>query len=103
MKRAPDRYEPRLLADAFARLRRAAMPPTLLAEVQQCWSKTAGERVASEAAPVAERGGVVTVVCRSSVWAAELTLLAPELVERLNTELEGRAKVRALRFVTRPF
>ena len=38
---------------------------------------------------MSERAGVLTVACRSSVWAQELTLLAPELVSRLNAALDG--------------
>ena len=78
------------------------MPPTLLAQVQQCWATTVGEQVAEETEPVAERGGVVTVICRSSVWAAELTMLAPTLVEQLNETLAKPASLRDLRFVTSP-
>jgi len=38
---------------------------------------------------VAERAGTLTVACRSAVWAAELELLAPDLIGRLNAELPG--------------
>jgi hypothetical protein len=50
---------------------------------------------------VSERDGVVTVACASAVWAAELELLGPELLERLNGRL-GEAEtalVSRLRFV----
>jgi predicted nucleic acid-binding Zn ribbon protein len=78
------------------------MPLTLLAAVQRSWTSAVGDRVAMEAEPVAERAGIVTVSCRSSVWAAELTMLAPTLVEQLNERLESAASLRALQFVTRP-
>jgi predicted nucleic acid-binding Zn ribbon protein len=99
------RTGPRPLASALdAALRRAA-PATLLARVQEAWPRAAGAVVAREAEPVAERGGAVTVACSSAVWAQELELLAPDLVERLNEQLGARAgggsPVRALRFVTR--
>jgi predicted nucleic acid-binding Zn ribbon protein len=45
---------------------------------------------------VAEREGVVTVTCEAAVWAAELELLAAELVPRLNGLL-GAETVRELR------
>jgi len=46
-----------------------------------------GPAIAAEATPTAERGGVLTVSCSASVWAAELEMMAPELVARLNAEL----------------
>jgi hypothetical protein len=47
----------------------------------------AGAAVAAEAAPVGERGGLVTVACRSATWAQELDLLQLDLIERLNAEV----------------
>jgi predicted nucleic acid-binding Zn ribbon protein len=76
-------------------------PATLLAEVQRCWPQAAGEAFAAEAAPVAERGGVVTVACRSAVWAQELDLMSERVVERLNRAL-GRPAVAGIRAHTRP-
>jgi predicted nucleic acid-binding Zn ribbon protein len=76
-------------------------PATTLARVQGCWSDAVGETIGAEAQPVGERDGTVVVACSSSVWAQELELLAPELVERLNATLGARAEdprpVRALR------
>jgi predicted nucleic acid-binding Zn ribbon protein len=86
----------------MADLRREAAPPTLLAKVQEGWSDAVGSPVAEEAEPVAEHDGVVTVACRSAVWAAELTMLSETLLERLNGHLVGGRRVRALRFTTRP-
>jgi predicted nucleic acid-binding Zn ribbon protein len=71
-------------------------PATPLAAIQRCWSEAVGEAIADEAQPVAERAGVVTVACRSAVWAQELDLMSPELIERLN-EVLGRPAVQALR------
>jgi len=79
------------------------MPPTLLARVQRSWAAAVGERIAGEAEPVAERAGVVTVSCRSSVWAAELKMLAPSLVEQLNAVLGEAPGVRGLDFRIHPF
>ncbi len=58
--------------------------------------------MAREAAPVGERGGILTVSCRSAVWAQELDLLSADLLERLNEAVgsEGAsAPLRGLRFV----
>lgn len=83
-RRAPRSLQPTLmaLADELA-------PQTLLAEVQRAWPATVGETISEHAAPTAERGGVVTVSCSASVWAQELDLMAPQIIERLNDALPG--------------
>lgn len=93
------RRAPRPLAAALAPLQAALAPATLLAEVQRVWPDAAGAAVAREAAPASERGGVLTVVCSSSVWAQELDLMAPLVLERLNAALRN-GEVRRLRCVT---
>jgi len=71
-------------------------PETLLAEVQQTWPEVVGAVIAREAAPVAERAGVVTISCSASVWAQELDLIAPTILEKLNSGI-GRGVVTRLR------
>jgi predicted nucleic acid-binding Zn ribbon protein len=93
---------PRPLAEAVERVRAELAPPTLLARVQARWAVAVGVQVAEQAEPVSERGGVVTVACRSATWSAELSLLAPGLLERLNEALGEGLDVRDLRFTTRP-
>ena len=96
------RRAPEALADVLRDAVGKAAPDTLLARVQALWPELAGQAIAAEAAPSSEREGAVTVECSGAVWAQELTLLAPELVARLNARLEG-AQVRSLRFkVTAP-
>jgi predicted nucleic acid-binding Zn ribbon protein len=90
------RLAPRPLALARDDLRVRLAPATPLAAVQRAWADAVGPAVAAEATPVAERDGIVTVSCRSGVWAQELDLLAPDVVERLNAALE-RPLVRGLR------
>jgi Dna[CI] antecedent, DciA len=82
---------PRAFGEAIGRAREQVTPATLLAAVQAAWPRVAGEAVTAQAEPVAERNGVVTVACRSATWAQELDLLQAELLERLNSELEGGA------------
>ena len=89
---------PRPVGDLVARFRREAAPPTLLASVQSSWEKAVGRQVAGQATPVSERGGVITVRCRSAVWAAELTMLSDQLAEQLNKVLSGGLRVKGLRF-----
>lgn len=91
-RRAPrdGRSGPRRLGAALGAVRSETAPATLLAAVQEAWSAVAGEAVAAQAEPVAERDGVVTIACRSATWAQELDLLAPDLLERLRAALERR-------------
>jgi predicted nucleic acid-binding Zn ribbon protein len=89
-------HRPRELGSALRALKGRAAPATPLASVQLAWPEVAGAAIAAEAAPVAERDGVVTVACRSAVWAQELEMMSPQLLERLNARLES--SVEALRF-----
>ena len=84
------------MAGAVEALARRLEPTTPLAAVQRHWEEVVGPAVAAEAQPVSERGGVVTVACRSAVWAQELELLAPGVVAGLNERLGG-ARVTSLR------
>jgi predicted nucleic acid-binding Zn ribbon protein len=95
------RTAPRPLRFALDRVSRDAAPAGTLAAVQSCWEEVVGPTVAAETEPVAESEGVVTVKCRSAVWAQELELLAGELKGRLNAALgsAGRSPpVSGLRF-----
>jgi predicted nucleic acid-binding Zn ribbon protein len=95
------RLAPRPLAYALEGVSAALAPATTLARVQSSWPDAVGETIAAETHAVSERAGVVTVSCRSSVWAQELALMAPDLVERLNSAIDGagsRPPVSELRF-----
>jgi predicted nucleic acid-binding Zn ribbon protein len=99
------RLAPRALSVALEGVVRHAEPATLLARAQAAWPQVAGARNAAQGAPVSERDGVVTVACRSAVWAQEFELLAPDLLARFELALGGRpggpagAGVTKLRFV----
>ena len=99
--RPPRRRAPVPLAGAVNALADRLAPQTPLSAVQRVWPGVAGEVVAAEAEPVSERAGVVTIACRSAVWAQELTLLAPDLVTRLNDAL-GAPRVTELRCTAAP-
>ena len=90
------RRTPVPLAGAVEALARRLEPMTPLAAVQRAWPAAVGPVIAAEAEPVSERAGVVTVRCRTAVWAQELTLLAPELVTKLNDTI-GEPRVTELR------
>ena len=81
------RRAPRRLGSALRPARGRARPKTLLAAAQEAWPRIAGEGIAGEAEPVAERDGLITVACRSATWAQELDLLQSELLDRLNGAL----------------
>ena len=96
------RRAPRPLGAAVEALVADLAPATTLARVQACWPEAVGPGLAAEAFPSSERDGIVTISCRSSVWAHELSLLSADLLARLSASLEpggGGAPVRGLRFV----
>lgn len=81
------RRAPRPAGLAISALTDRLAPQTLLAQVQRVWPGVAGEVIAAEATPTGERGGTVTITCRSAVWAQELDLMGPDLVARLNAAI----------------
>ena len=93
---------PRQLAEVLPAFRSRLAPVTLLADVQTRWAEVAGDEIARQAQPASERSGVVTVRCASAVWAAELSLMAPRLLQSLN---DGRPPssppIAGLRFTVR--
>lgn len=84
------RPAPRPLSVALDGLTAALAPATTLARAQQAWEPAVGPQVAAAGLPTAERDGVLTITCSDSVWSAELDLMGPDLVERLNEELGER-------------
>jgi predicted nucleic acid-binding Zn ribbon protein len=90
------RAAPRPAATAIAHLADHLAPRTVLADVQRVWPQVVGDVVAAQAEPAGERDGVLTVTCSAAVWAQELDLMGPDLVERLNAAL-GTPALRALR------
>ena len=93
---------PRRVGELVLSAQRTLAPPTLLAAVQREWRAATGDAIADNAQPSGERGGVVTVTCGSSVWAAELTMLAPSLCSTLNEALPEDRQVRGLKFLVGP-
>lgn len=98
---SPYRRSPRPMALALAEVRDELAPESLLADVQRAWPIAVGPAIAQEAQPTGERSGVVTVSCSASVWAQELDLMAPAIIERLNHALRS-GKVTRLRCVALP-
>jgi predicted nucleic acid-binding Zn ribbon protein len=98
---SPYRRAPRSLAFALERIQDELAPPTLLAQAQRAWSKAVGATIEAEAQPVAERAGVLTISCSASVWAQELDLMAPPILEHLNALISG-GQITRLRCVSVP-
>jgi predicted nucleic acid-binding Zn ribbon protein len=92
------RRAPRPLSRSIASLADQLAPRTTLAEAQRAWPQVAGPAMAKYAVPTAERGGSLTITCRSSTWAQELDLMSPELIAKLNAAL-GEGRITALRCV----
>jgi hypothetical protein len=59
------------------------------------WGRAVGDRVAKRTEPVTLQNGVLFVRVASSVWAQELSLLAPTIISRLRA---AGAPVSSLRF-----
>lgn len=95
------RRAPRPLGRSIASLADQLAPRTTLAEAQRAWPAAAGAAMGKHASPTAERGGTLTITCRSSVWAQELDSMAPELIAKLNG-LIGEGRITALRCVASP-
>lgn len=89
---------PRLLSGTLETLAQRLTPETLLAEAQRAWPEAVGTAIAQRAQPVAERAGVLTISCESSIWAQELDLMSQTILERLNQGL-GRGQIARLRCV----
>jgi predicted nucleic acid-binding Zn ribbon protein len=81
------RRSPRPLSVAVGDLTAALEPATPLARVQRVWRHAVGAATADAGRPTAERAGVLTIACSDAVWSAELQMLGPQLVERLNEAL----------------
>jgi len=54
------------------------------------WEKSVGPGIAAHAQPVAFRGKKLTLSVDSPAWLQQLSLLKPELIEKLNKNLGGK-------------
>lgn len=59
------------------------------------WTELVGDDIGEHATPESFNDGVLTVRTDSTAWATQLTLLAPQIVARLNEEL-GHGTVTAI-------
>ena len=72
-----------------------------LAGAVERWPEVVGERVAANArAEAVTADGFIWVRVKSSPWAAELSLMAPRILARLNEGREGQ--IRGIRWLVGP-
>ncbi|MCB5178104.1 DUF721 domain-containing protein [Streptomyces antimicrobicus] len=93
-----DARDPMPLMAALERLRteRGWEMPLADAGVMERWPQIVGPEIAAHCEPERYEDRELVVRCDSSAWAAQLKLLAPQLVARLNKEL-GQGTVRLIK------
>ncbi|MBT2466349.1 DUF721 domain-containing protein [Streptomyces sp. ISL-66] len=93
-----DGRDPMPLMAALDRLRteRGWEMPMAVAGVMERWPEIVGADIAAHCVPDRYEDRELVVRCDSSAWAAQLKLLAPQLVARLNTDL-GQGTVRLIK------
>ncbi len=93
-----DGRDPMPLMAALDRLRteRGWEMPMAVAGVMERWPEIVGPEIAAHCVPERYEDRELVVRCDSSAWAAQLKLLAPQLVARLNADL-GQGTVRMIK------
>ncbi|MBT2402725.1 MULTISPECIES: DUF721 domain-containing protein [unclassified Streptomyces] len=93
-----DGRDPMPLMAALDRLRteRGWEMPMAVAGVMERWPEIVGPEIAAHCEPDRYEDRELVVRCDSSAWAAQLKLLAPQLVARLNADL-GQGTVRLIK------
>lgn len=71
-----------------------------VAQLAAQWASIVGDRLASETAPAALEGGVLTVTATSGPWGAQARFLHEEIRRRADEALGGDA-ITAIRIVVR--
>jgi hypothetical protein len=71
-----------------------------VAQLAVAWASVVGDRLASETAPAALEGGVLTVTATSGPWGAQARFLHEEIRRRADEALGGDA-ITAIRIVVR--
>jgi len=57
----------------------------LMAKLLSVWDKTVGAGIAKHALPESIKGGILTVTVDSPVWMHQLSMMAPGLIEKINS------------------
>ncbi len=58
----------------------------LLFRIQRNWASAVGEKIAQHACPLMLRGGRLTVAVDSPAWMSELSMLSPQIIEKINSK-----------------
>jgi len=88
---------PKPIGDALGRALDPVAPMTTLAELQRIWPSVVGPGIEAVTTVSEEREGTVTIECESTVWANELEMMGPQLLEKLRP-LMGDRTPEKLRF-----
>lgn len=95
------RRVPSKIGDVVGALADDVQPQSLLADVQRVWPEVAGPQFAKVAEPTAAARGVVTIACADALWAEELRMSEPALVDAFAARL-GAGVVHKLRVQSVP-
>jgi len=90
----------RTLGEILAK-RFAALAESDQVRAYRAWHAIAGGELAKVTAPGRLRDGTLVIECESSVWATELSFMAPDLLRRLRA-VDPETPVQRLRFLVRP-
>lgn len=94
------RKQPRKIGAPLERLTAELSPATPLASVQAVWRNAVGDQIADSCVPEGEKEGVLTVVCETSVWAQQLSMMQEDLLNKLADQISTAEDIpRELRFV----
>ncbi|MHB8173255.1 MAG: DUF721 domain-containing protein [Nitrospirota bacterium] len=61
----------------------------LLAKIRQNWASAVGKKISQHACPHLLRDGRLTLDVDSPAWMSELSMLSPEIIEKINSALDG--------------
>lgn len=67
--------------------------------IAESWAEIVGPRIATRAAPVRIRGDELVLAAPDAVWRQELTMLGPEIADRVNRNL-GKPLIRRIRLIS---
>ena len=59
--------------------------------IQRNWAAAVGEKITQHAWPLMLRNGRLTVAVDSPAWMSELSMLSPQIIEKINSRLKGRS------------
>ncbi len=67
--------------------------------IAESWPEIVGPRIATRAAPVRVRGDELVLAAPDAVWRQELTMLGPDIADRVNRNL-GKPLIRRIRLIS---